>query len=118
MDRLWVWDPSDVDRLVAVYGDAPENGAPSNPLTRAWLAVTDLDGAPIALLDHSTGSVVTRQGFDAQGNVVGPSRSAVGWVGGLLAFDRRVSVELIAPLCHTAATRSSTRHSAQGWIRR
>jgi YD repeat-containing protein len=69
-DRLWVWDPSDTDRLVAVYGDSPDNAppAPSSPLSRAWVTVTDLDGTPIAVLDHSTGSVVSRYEYDSTGN--------------------------------------------------
>lgn len=79
-DRLWVWDASEVDRLVAVYGDAFENGTPSSPLARAWLTVTDLDGTPIALLDHASGNVVTRQGFDAQGGLVEYSRTHVSGV--------------------------------------
>jgi hypothetical protein len=91
-DRLWVWDPSDTDRLVAVYGDSPDNAAPSSPLARAWPVVTDLDGTPVAVLDHATGSVVSRCEFDATGNLLSsslttapdgkyPPRLEVGWKG-------------------------------------
>lgn len=33
-DRLWVWEPTDTDRLVAVYGGSADNASPpSSPLT-------------------------------------------------------------------------------------